>query len=79
MTITNDQLKSIAAAVLLQTAKDYESHPEWRKSIEDWITQGSVWLDIALPDYTEHDIIGRLRENAKTKDKQSTAKEYKRV
>lgn len=79
MKITDQQLKSIAAAVLLQTAKDYEAHPEWRKSIEDWISQGSVWLDIALPDYTEHDIIRRLRENAETKDKQNTAKEYKRV
>lgn len=61
--MTNAELKQLAAAVLIQTAKDYKNHPEWRDSIEDWITQGSLWIDVALPDYTESDIIKALRNS----------------
>ena len=66
MTITDQQLKSIAAAVLIQTAKDYKQHPEWRASIEKWISEGNVWTDVVLPDYSENYIIKALRNSLKS-------------
>lgn len=66
--MTNQELRQLAAAVVLQTARDYKKHPEWRGSIENWVREGSLWLEVALPDYTENDIIGGFRQYAKEKN-----------
>lgn len=62
----DEQLKSIAAAVLIQAAKDYENMPFQRDAIEKWIKEGNLYLDVVLPDISEDDIIKKLRNSIKT-------------
>ncbi len=76
MTITNQQLKSIAAAVLIQAAKDYKDDPNAREPIERWIKDGSLFIDVALPDYTEDDIIKALRDSVNSNQEKYHAKNH---
>lgn len=64
--IHDEQLKSIAAAVVLQAAKDYEDMPFQRDAIEKWIKDGNLYLDVVLPDISEDVIIKKLRNTIKT-------------
>ena len=65
--IHDEQLKSIAAAVVLQAAKDYEDMPFQRDAIEKWIKDGNLYLDVVLPDISEDVIIKKLRNTIKTR------------
>ena len=69
MIITTQQLKSIAAAVLIQAAKDYKDKPFMRDGIESWIRDGNLFVDIALPDLSEDAIIKKLRNMSIDKEK----------
>lgn len=62
--ISDEAIRRLSAAVMLQAAKDYKADPDSRKRIEGWIMRGNMWQEIALPNLTVPDIIRGLRRYA---------------